>query len=130
MLVVDASTAVSEALDPGGLGRLAGRDVVAPPLLWSEACAVLRRMEWRSEIGADLATAALDRLVGGPIARRSPADLYRRAIEVARRLGWARTCDAEYVALALLEGCPLLTRDARLRRGVGHLVAVVGPADL
>lgn len=130
MLVVDASTAVSEALDPGGLERLAGRDVVAPPLLWSESCAVLRQLEWRSEISADVAGAAIDRLAGGPITRRSPPDLQRRAIDVARRLGWARTYGAEYVARALLERCPLLTRDARLLRGVGHLVEVFGPADL
>jgi len=38
--------------------------------------------------------------------------------------------DAEYVALARILAAPLLTRDARLRRGAGHLATIVGPTDL
>ena len=33
-------------------------------------------------------------------------------------------------ALAQLLACPLVTLDARLRRGAGHLVEIIGPAEL
>lgn len=49
---------------------------------------------------------------------------------MALSLGWAKTYDAEYVALARLSHEPLLTIDARLARRVGDLVEVRTPADL
>jgi predicted nucleic acid-binding protein len=54
----------------------------------------------------------------------SPDEVWRAADE----LGWART--AEYVALARLLGCPLVTLDARLRRGADRLGFVVAPHEL
>ncbi len=45
-------------------------------------------------------------------------------------LGMARTYDAEYVALARLLRCRLVTTDARLQRVAAALVDVVGPTDL
>lgn len=56
--------------------------------------------------------------------------LHERAWTLADELGWAKTYDAEYVALAQILDIPLLTVDGRLARGVAHLVPVVGPADL
>ena len=46
------------------------------------------------------------------------------------QLGWAKTYDAEYVALAQILDVPLLTVDGRLARGVEHLIKVIGPAEL
>jgi predicted nucleic acid-binding protein len=45
-------------------------------------------------------------------------------------MGWAKTYDANYVALARLRDCRLVTLDARLRRGTGRLGLVVGPTEL
>ncbi len=56
--------------------------------------------------------------------------LHERAWTLADELGWAKTYDAEYVALALILDIPLLTLDGRLARGVEHLVPVVGPAEI
>jgi predicted nucleic acid-binding protein len=49
---------------------------------------------------------------------------------VADELGWAKTYDAEYVALAGLLGCLLVTLDARLRRSADRLGFVVSPSEL
>ena len=115
MIVVDASFAIEASL-AGALDRLRGRDAIAPALMWSESASVLHEMQWRRAISAELASAALGSLRSGPIKLRGPARLLASAWEVASRLGWAKTYDAEYVALAKLSNCPLLTVDAKLAR--------------
>ena len=47
--------------------------------------------------------------------------------DASARERWARTYDAEYVALAHLLSSRLLTLDARLRRTASRLVEVLGP---
>jgi predicted nucleic acid-binding protein len=87
-------------------------------------------MRWRGELSAPLAQTAFDRLLASPINRRASNGLYRDAREVARTLGWARTYDAEYVALARALEMNLMSRDERLRRGAARLVSVVTPDEL
>ncbi len=50
------------------------------------------------------------------------AVLRRRAWEIADRLGWASTYDAEYVALTQLQADALVTLDADLAKGVAGVV--------
>lgn len=130
MLVIDASVALSAALTRDGFGRIAHLELSAPPLLWSETVSTLREHAWRADISADQADASLAALLAAPIRRRAPRALHEEAWRIAQHLGWAKTYDAEYVALARLLGCRLLTRDARLRRGAARVVDVVGPAEL
>ena len=130
MLVIDASVALSAALTRDGFSRIVGFDLVAPPLLWSEVLSTLREHAWRREISAEQATASRRSLLDAPIRRRAPRRLYDEAWSVAEELGWAKTYDAEYVALARLIGCRLLTRDERLRRGAARLVDAIGPTEL
>lgn len=130
MLVIDASVALSAALTRDGFDRLREHDLVAPPLLWSEVVSTLREHAWRQEISGPLAAQSLDAFLAAPIRRHGPRRLAREAWWVAEELGWAKTYDAEYVALARLEGCRLLTRDDRLRRGAVRLVECIGPAEL
>jgi predicted nucleic acid-binding protein len=62
-----------------------------------------------------------------------PADhpeLRDEAWRLADVLGWAKTYDAEYVAMARLLGCRLVTLDARLRRGADRLGFVVSVEEL
>jgi len=54
-------------------------------------------------------------------------DLGPRAWAIADALGWAKTYDAEYVALAQFVDCSLLTLDARLARGASAVVRTIGP---
>jgi predicted nucleic acid-binding protein len=107
----------------------ANEDLVAPALLWSEASSVLHELRWRREISDRLASAAFDALLSAPIAARTPRRLRQEAWQVANDLGWAKTYDAEYVALARILRCPLFTVDGRLHRGAGRIVDVVGPGD-
>lgn len=91
---------------------------------------MIHELRWRREISGPLATAAFEALLAAPVSARSPAQLRREAWRIADDLGWAKTYDAEYVALAHILDCRLFTIDDRLRRGAGRLVPIVGPRDL
>ncbi len=130
MLVVDASVVVNACLAEDGFAPFRERALVAPPLLWSEVASVLHEMRWRSAISSDLADVAIGRLDEASIQSQRPAELRREAWRIADQLGWARTYDAEYVALAALLGCRLMTIDGRLRRGAGHVVQIIGPTEV
>jgi predicted nucleic acid-binding protein len=123
VLVVDASAVVHLALRDASQ-RLAPHDAVAPALLRSEATSVLRQLAWRGDLHDGEAEAALERVAAAPIALEAPGSLELEAYRVAVRLGWARTYDAEYVALAARHRCALLTTDARLARRARALVEV------
>lgn len=122
VVVVDASLVVDAALARGDAGSAlativrSGRRAVAPALLWSEATSALHAAVHRQLLDVGDAEDALGVIEAMDIRQRNDASLHRRAWEIADRMGWARTYDAEYCALAELEGCELVTSDARLRR--------------
>lgn len=130
MLVVDAAVVITACLSEGGFKPMARQDLVAPHLMWSEAASVLHELRWRKEISGDLAAVAMERLAAGRISPRRPKGLIDEAWRMADRLGWAKTYDAEYVALASLLKCRLLTTDAKLQDAASNLIGVIGPLDL
>lgn len=91
---------------------------------------MLHELRWRREISDDLATIALGRLSAAEVRPRRPQGLIDEAWRIADRLGWAKAYDAEYLALARLLRCRLLTTDAKLKAAGSTLVNVIGPADL
>ena len=129
-LVIDAGVAVEIVLAGGNLGPLDGHDLVAPALLWSEAVSVLRELAYRGEIPADQAAIAVELVDALPVGVASPKAAGSRAYAVSVALGWAKTYDAEYVAVAAELGATLVTLDARLAAGAARLVAVLAPADV
>ncbi|MGH9112986.1 MAG: type II toxin-antitoxin system VapC family toxin [Acidimicrobiales bacterium] len=130
MLVVDATVALSASGTDDGFSELGDDDLVAPPLMWSEARSVLHELTWRREVQPEDAEATRARLEDSPVARRNPKRLGAEAWRIAEQLGWAKTYDAEYVALARLLRCRVVTLDARLRRGADRLDIVVAPHEL
>jgi predicted nucleic acid-binding protein len=130
MLVIDASTAVDLCLAPDGFERLAGEELVAPPLILSETLSALHEMRWRNDLPGKMAALALDRRREMPVRIIEPDGLREEAWRIADDFGWAKTYDAEYVALAKVSSCRLVTVDARLRRGADRLGFVVVPTEL
>ena len=129
MLVIDATVALAAAGADNGLDYFED-ELVAPPLMWSESRSVLHELARRGEIDPEDAVTTRRRLERSRIRRQAPAKLGAEAWDIANQLGWAKTCDAEYVALAGLLGCRLVTLDARLRRGAARLGYVIGPDEL
>lgn len=129
MLVIDANVAVAACARPEGFEEL-GDELAGPPLLWSEARSTLHLQTVKGMIESDRAQRLHDRLLAAPISRRDPPGLGSETWKLAEEFGWGRTYDAEYVALAKLLHCRLVTLDARLRRGTDRLGFVVTPAEL
>lgn len=129
-LVIDASAGLYVVSSERGFAALAEHELVAPALFWSEAISAIHQLRWRRAISDRLAEQARDGILVAPVERATQTDLPAEAWRVADELGWAKTYDAEYVALARLIDVPLLTRDARLRRGAERLVRLVGPHEV
>jgi predicted nucleic acid-binding protein len=129
-IAVDASAAVAVLSTPRGFDELSDRVLIAPPLLWSEVASVLHRAVVRSQVSEEFGRAAFDRLLHAPIERRMPDGLLAEAWAMADRLDWSKTSDAEYIALARLEGCTLVTADVRQRRAAERFVTVQGLDEL
>jgi predicted nucleic acid-binding protein len=132
VLVVDASLVVAwcVAASVNELPMLLGDEACAPPLMWSEARSALHERSWRGELAPEDAARARARLGRVSVASKSHPRLGEETWRMADVLGWAKTYDAEYVALASLLKCRLVTLDARMHRGANWLDLVVGPTEL
>jgi predicted nucleic acid-binding protein len=130
LIVVDAAAIVTACLSEAGFEPLAKEQLVAPYLMWSESASVLHELKFRKEISTELASIALERLNQADVSPRRPKGLIDEAWRIADRLGWAKTYDAEYLALARLLRCRLVTTDARLKTAGSRVVNVIGPSEL
>ena len=72
----------------------------------------------RGDMPAEVARERLAWINKLPIRLLGDGVLRRRAWEIADRLGWASTYQAEYVALTQLQADALITLDAELARSV------------
>lgn len=130
MLVLDANVALAEVSGHDSFRRYGNEELVAPAFMWSEARSGLHEAVWRGEVPAQAGRELLGRLERVPVEARAHPQLGEESWRVADELGWAKTYDAEYIALAKLLGCRLVTLDRRLRRGADQLGFVVSPSEL
>ena len=88
----------------------------------SQTLSALHEAVQRGAIPRDVALERLTRIWAMPIRLLGDAVLRRRAWEVADRLGWGSTYDAEYVALTQLQADAFVTLDTELARRVDGIV--------
>ena len=129
MLVVDASVAVRVAAGSSSW-TLTSDELIAPSLLWSEVSSAIHAAWWRREIDADRAQVLRTRFAALTIRRVQPRRLLDVAWDLADQLGLAKTYDAEFLALARLEGCRVVTADRRLLALGRRLDLTVAPGEL
>jgi predicted nucleic acid-binding protein len=118
--VVDSSAVLHLAAE--GVEVSGEHELLAPTLLRSQTLSALHEAVQRREIPADVARERLERIWRIRIRLLGDAVLRRRAWEVADRLGWASTYDAEYVALTQLQADAFVTLNADLARSVAGIV--------
>jgi predicted nucleic acid-binding protein len=121
-LVVDTGVVLhlaAEEIEVQGAHKL-----LAPTLLRSQTLSQLHEAVHRGELPAEVARERLTRIGKLPIRLLGDAVLRRRAWEIAERLGWASTYDAEYVALTQLQADAFVTMDAALARSLEGIVAI------
>ena len=124
--VVDAGTVIHLARE--AIEIAPEHELLAPTLIRSQTLSALHEAVQRGEIPVGVAREHLVRIGRMPIRLLGDAVLRRRAWEVADRLGWASTYEAEYVALTQLQGDAFVTMDAELGRAVKGVVATA-PID-
>ena len=102
----------------------AGHHILAPALLRSQLLSLLYQAVRRGEMTKKDAERRLGYVRGLRIRLLGDRVLQSVAWEVAERLGWPDTLDAEYVALTRLQADALVTLDRQLALAVRDLVAV------
>lgn len=120
-IVVDANVAIAIASSPRGLSLLDGHEPFAPPLLWPEARSALHVAVTRGLMTREAAERGLGVLESGILKERRHRRLGRESWRIADALGWTKTYDAEYLALAHLLAAPIATLDARMTRAAERL---------
>ena len=100
----------------------AEHELLAPTLLRSQTLSALHEAAHRGELPADVARERLRRVSALSIRLLGDAVLRRRAWELADRLGWAETYEAEYLALTQLQADAFVTLDEALARQVRGIV--------
>ena len=119
--VIDAGVALHLAGE--GTTRIpAKHKLLAPTLLRSQTLSLLHEAVLGGKVADDVAREQLGRVQQLPVRLLGDAVLRRRAWDVADRLGWATTYDAEYIALTQLQGDAFVTLDADLARKVEGIV--------
>ena len=106
----------------------AGHQLLAPTLVRSQALAAMYGAVRRGEISAAEGRARVQRINSLKVRFLGDKVLQATAWEIAERLGWETTSDAEYVALTRLQADAFVTADAELAGAVSGVVETA-PVD-
>jgi indolepyruvate ferredoxin oxidoreductase alpha subunit len=118
--VIDAGVAIRIAA--GEVAVAAEHELLAPTLLRSQVLSTLHETVARGELSEAEALKRLAQLHRLSIRLLGDGVLRRRAWDLATKLGWASTYDAEYVALTQLQADAFVTQDEELARSVQGVV--------
>lgn len=118
--VIDADVAIHLAAE--GFVIPPEHELLAPTLLRSEVLSRLHGAAARGELTAEEGLERHARISRMPIRLLGDAVLRRRAWQVADRLGWDTTFQAEYVALTQLQADAFITMDEELLRSLDDVV--------
>jgi len=121
VLVLDANVVLAASAREGGFEQFGGAKLIGPPLLWPEARSALHVALWRGLISGRVAERSLSLLESGAVRERRHRRLGTEAWRIADELGWSKTYDAEYLALASLLGAALVSFDRRMQRAAERL---------
>ena len=102
----------------------AEHQLLAPTLFRSQLLSLLFQAVCRGEVTKQDAEARLDYVRGLRIRLLGDRVLQSVAWKLADQLDWSDTFDAEYIALAQLQGDAFITLDDRLAHAVRDLVTV------
>jgi predicted nucleic acid-binding protein len=120
-IVVDASVAIKwvvpEADSEIAEALVGPYRLIAPQLIYAECTNILWKMIRRGELAVDEALKAATVVDDFAIHTVSMRELVPLAIDLSFRLDHA-AYDCFYLALALLQNCPMITADAKLRQKV------------
>ncbi len=101
-----------------------GHELLAPTSVRSHLLSRLHESVHRGELTAAVARERLAYVRGLRMRLLGDAVMQRQAWEIADRLGWSSTYEAEYIALTVLQADALVTLDDRLATAARELVAV------
>jgi predicted nucleic acid-binding protein len=121
VLVLDANVALAAAARDGDFAALRDEELMGPPVLWPEARSALHVARVRGIVSEELALRTLAALESGQVRERRHRRLGRETWRIAEELGWSKTYDAEYLALASLLDAALVTLDRRMVRAAERL---------
>jgi predicted nucleic acid-binding protein len=129
-VVIDASLAVmwavpetytAQALLLADRWGLEDTGLIAPCLLLTEATNALYKRVVRREMDLPQAQEALEVIMAFSIEIHEEGGLHLRTLELSQQLGQPATYDAHYLALALIQDCPLWTGDKRFHNAARKL---------
>jgi predicted nucleic acid-binding protein len=120
--VIDAGVAIH--LASHDLAVAPEHRLVAPTLVRSQVLSMLHEAVQRGDLPDAVGREHLARFGALPIRLLGDGVLRRRAWELADRLGWASTYDAEYLALTELQADAFVTLDAALAERAAAIVPV------
>lgn len=107
-----------------------GRRLLAPTLLRSQVLALLYQAVGRGELDRRGASEQLDYIRSLNLRLLGDRVLQRVAWDIAAKLGWPDTFQAEYLALTRLQADAFVTLDRELAREAEGVVPVRGIEDL
>ena len=120
-LVLDANVLLAAAASRDGFALFGSDQFVAPPLLWPEARSALHVALARGLVDRATAERVREVLESGVVREHRDRRLGREAWRIADQLGWTKTYDAEYLALARLLDVAIASLDARVTRAAERL---------